>query len=304
MLCLPAKAVASFVLTIASLVIEPARSELAEVGYKNEYYQATGYAGSRVLEHNRTGRFTEYIEVAWFASVAVDTEKRVWVVDRTYHQVLMLEPNTRYVPWPAYYIDYAGSRGKPGHRDGSRIQARFDSPMGLAVNLVAGEPLVIYVADSNNHCIRRLEFLRGRVATIAGSPKNSGYRDGIGGEARFSSPMNMGVDSVGLNLFVLDNTRVIRYINLNGYIVTTLVGGACRAISKWTEPSAPSVVMRSVGCHTDWLMRDAKNDEEKPDQYLEEQVCVGHRATCGPRNHPALHDSRSANLHMKPFVGD
>merc|ERR1712039_905853 len=133
-----------------------------------------------------------------------------------------------------------------------------------------------------------------------GSAGVAGFKDGVGPEAFFNTPMSMGIDSEGRNLFVLDNNRIIRHINLNGYRVTTLVGGSCRAISKWTEPTVPSVIMRSVGCHTDWPMKNDTNEVAKPDEYVEEQECVGHRATCGPRNHPALHDSRSPNLVPKP----
>merc|ERR1712087_503831 len=117
------------------------------------------------------------------------------------------------------------------------------------------------------------------MGTIAGAAKVAGYRDGDGREARFNSPMSMGLDSEGGHLFVLDNTRLIRYIRLDTLVVTTLIGGACRAVRRWIDPVAPSVIIRSIGCHTDWLMRDDVNEEEKPDQYVVSEVCVGHRAT-------------------------
>merc|ERR1719188_2129827 len=94
------------------------------------------------------------VMVTWTQHSAVDRSGRIWVVDRGYHQVIMLEPETRYVPWPAYYVGYAGNRGSAGHFDGARLQARFDSPMGLALCEPPGQSLILYVSDTNNHVIR------------------------------------------------------------------------------------------------------------------------------------------------------
>merc|ERR1712113_981490 len=103
-----------------------------------------------------------------------------------------------------------------------------------------------------------------------------GLRDGKGLASRFRSPMSLGVDSGGFKLFVLDNTRLIRFVDLSSVIptVTTLVGGACRAVSRWMVPAAPSVVMRTVGCHPDWLLRDQENEVD-PDRFVETSMCVG-----------------------------
>ena len=53
----------------------------------------------------------------------------------------------------------------------------------------------------------------------------------------------------GLHLFVLDNFRRIRYIELylKKKTVTTLVGGSCRAVARWTVYE--SIIQRRVGCH-------------------------------------------------------
>jgi hypothetical protein len=51
--------------------------------------------------------------------------------------------------------------GEPGHVDGSHQRARFFEPHGLALGKSR-----IYVADTNNHAIRRIELSTGDVSTL------------------------------------------------------------------------------------------------------------------------------------------
>jgi DNA-binding beta-propeller fold protein YncE len=54
--------------------------------------------------------------------------------------------------------------GTPGLRDGSFAEARFCEPQGIAV---LGD--ICYVADRGNHAIRRIDFRRQVVETVAGT---------------------------------------------------------------------------------------------------------------------------------------
>ena len=74
-----------------------------------------------------------------------------------------------------------GEPGKPGWRDGS--SCLFNRPESVCVHNDS-----IIVADTGNHCIRRL-FLKDGIyhsETIAGTPRESGYKNGK--KALFSSP--------------------------------------------------------------------------------------------------------------------
>jgi hypothetical protein len=74
-----------------------------------------------------------------------------------------------------------GEPGKPGWRDGPT--GLFNLPESVCVHNDS-----IFVADTGNHCIRRL-FLKDGVyhsETIAGTPRESGYKNGK--KALFSSP--------------------------------------------------------------------------------------------------------------------
>ena len=84
----------------------------------------------------------------------------------------------------------------------------------------------IFVADTNNHCIRKLNLVTSEVGTFAGVCKERGFKDGPLGINRFNQPQGLGIDSYG-NIYVLDSgNKYMRIISPDGY-VRTLIQGAC-----------------------------------------------------------------------------
>ena len=88
----------------------------------------------------------------------------------------------------------AGMRGS-GNRNGPLVGAAFSTPKGICV---AGGDLII--ADSANHCIRKIALSGDlTVTTLAGSSsRRSGYKNGIGTEALFNSPVDVAVRPNGV----------------------------------------------------------------------------------------------------------
>jgi len=116
--------------------------------------------------------------------------------------------------------------------DGIGSAAQFYSPHGLAMDSSGN----IYIADSFNHTIRKVNST-GVVSTLAGSPGQQGFADGIGSEARFTEPWAVVVDSSG-NVFVSDtNNNRIRKITPEG-VVTTLAGGGSQGSSDGSGTAA------------------------------------------------------------------
>jgi sugar lactone lactonase YvrE len=114
----------------------------------------------------------------------------------------------------------AGLAGASGINDGSGAGARFNGPYGVTVD---GSGL-IYVADANNHAIRKIDAL-GAVTTFAGQLGVSGTNNGIGAAGQFQTPRGVAVDGLN-NVYVADSfNHIIRKISPAGG-VTTLAGMA------------------------------------------------------------------------------
>src|SRR5690606_17090425 len=89
--------------------------------------------------------------------------------------------------------------GQEGSADGTGSDARFMSPIGVAVDGGGN----VYVTDSIPSCTIRRVTPEGVVTTIGGSAWEQGRDDGTGSDARFMSPRGVAVDSEG-NLYVAD----------------------------------------------------------------------------------------------------
>jgi hypothetical protein len=116
---------------------------------------------------------------------------------------------------------------EPGFADGASDEARFRGAAGLALDPSGA----IFVADRENHRIRRLDAEEDTVTTFAGTGE-SGSTDGPVLEALFSHPSGICRSPSGA-LFVLehpdgrDEPRV-RRISPDGKTVTTVSGSAAR----------------------------------------------------------------------------
>ena len=121
---------------------------------------------------------------------------------------------------------FAGAPNESGFYDGSLLDARFFEPSGLYITREG----TLYVADSANHAIRKIE--NGAVTTVAGFPGEpirfsdyfaGGFVDGDNDEARFNFPRDIAMLSDGSILVADSLNHSIRIIN--GYGTRTLLGG-------------------------------------------------------------------------------
>jgi IPT/TIG domain./NHL repeat. len=102
---------------------------------------------------------------------------------------------------------FAGS-GTAGYLDGYAVEAQFNQPCQIAFDSQGD----MYIADKQNHCIRKIAMKTGYVSTVAGLPQQAGYRNGTDEVAQFNQPIGLAIDSDDV-LYVGDSeNRAIRRI--------------------------------------------------------------------------------------------
>ncbi|MDU0204113.1 stalk domain-containing protein [Paenibacillus sp. MAH-36] len=157
------------------------------------------------------------------SGLAVDGKGNVYVADSANNAVRKVDTNGQ--------VTTLAGNGVPGKKDGKGADASFYHPSDVAVT----DDGIVYVADSLNHVIRKIET-DGTVSTLnaastrailihPGEASFAGeYQDGSLTEAKFNEPSGLALDSKG-NLYVSDtgNQRV-RYIDLQAGTVKTVAG--------------------------------------------------------------------------------
>ncbi len=112
----------------------------------------------------------------------------------------------------------AGKLFQQGSNDGTGDSARFNSPDGMAIS---GQEL--YLCDTANSDIRKIDIGSGKVTTIAGTANISGTEDGNGSAAHFNLPTQIATD--GTSVYVADSgNHTIRRITLADMKVKTIAG--------------------------------------------------------------------------------
>jgi sugar lactone lactonase YvrE len=155
--------------------------------------------------------------------VAVDGVGNVYVADYSNNTIRKVTPG-------GVVTTLAGS-GAPGSVDATGTSASFDRPAGVAVDGSG----TIYVADSNNHKIRKVTP-GGVVSTLAGTGL-LGSSDGPGSGATFRRPNGVAVDAAG-NVLVADRVNhLIRVVSPAG-VVSTLAGTGSSGSSNGLGTSA------------------------------------------------------------------
>lgn len=133
-----------------------------------------------------------------------------YVTDKRSHKIRKIEKATGVV------TTLAGS-GLGGDTDGTGALVSFNEPTGITT-----DDANLYVVDTYNDKIRKIEIATGIVTTLAGGGMGAGV-DGIGTEASFNEPH--GITTDGTHLYVADTyNHKIRKIDIATGVVTTFAG--------------------------------------------------------------------------------
>ncbi|SVD89663.1 uncharacterized protein METZ01_LOCUS442517, partial [marine metagenome] len=127
---------------------------------------------------------------------------------------------------------FAGS-GTAGSTNATGTAAKFNYPSGSAT-----DGTNLYVADRDNHMIRKIVIATGEVSTFAGSAGTSEFIDSATAtSARFNKPR--GITGDGTYLYVTDhNNHAVRKINISTGAVTTIAGTGSQGYENATGRAA------------------------------------------------------------------
>ena len=140
------------------------------------------------------------------SSVAIETAGSLVVADTGNHTI-------RRVTTGGSVTTYAGSPGLIGTTNGTGAAARFNSPSGVTVDASG----VIFIGDTGNHIIRRMNVVSGTgvTSTLSGGPGTPGNTDGINTAARFNRPAGV-VASAGFVYVADSGNHTVRRIDASG----------------------------------------------------------------------------------------
>ena len=208
---------------VSGTTAEPARLELVAGG-------GTGGDGTSVHQAEITSPF----------GVAFDAARTLYFVEMTGNRVRKVGPSGLVIT-----LAGTGQKGKGGD-DGPAARAELNGPHSLAVTRDGD----IFVADTWNNRVRRIDGRSGLITNVAGTGRRGFSGDGgPATQAEFGGIYCLAFDEAArtLDLADLDNRRV-RRVNLKTGTVTTVAGNGKKGIPADGDlgRSAPLIDPRAV----------------------------------------------------------
>ena len=179
--------------------------------------------------------------------IAIDTDGTLYVTDTGHNRVRKIDTDGIITTFAG-----TGEQGDGGD-DGPAVEAQLNRPYGLTI----GPEGHVYIADSFNNVVRKVDPVTGIITHVAGTGEKAPFEDedaiGDGGpatSARLRGPIALDFDADG-NLYITDvlNHR-IRRIDTHG-IITTFAGSGERSFSGDEGPAAEAQLSLPVGLKID-----------------------------------------------------
>jgi thiol-disulfide isomerase/thioredoxin len=148
------------------------------------------------------------------------------LADAGHHQIVVLDSEGK-------ELMRVGS-GEPGNADGTPDRATFNAPQGLI-----GAEETIFVADTGNHALRKVDLRTGTVSTLAGTGRRGmALGDPVSArQASLASPWDLALD--GPRLYVANaGTHQLGVMDLARETVAALAGDSGEAIEDGPARSA------------------------------------------------------------------
>ena len=154
-------------------------------------------------------------------NVAVNAQGVVFIADTYNNRVVKVTPQGQ--------VTAVAGNGKAGYSGDGRLAAfaELNEPTGVAVDAKGN----LYIADSSNNVIRRVDAKTGIITTVAGNVAADKASDGLGGfsgdggpatGAQLNEPQGVALDGAG-DLFIADTfNNAVREVTPAGAISTVV----------------------------------------------------------------------------------
>lgn len=174
-------------------------------------------AGDSAWTYQRDGVLATQASIFLPMGLAVDAAGNFFLADSSNNRI-------RRVDAQSGLISTVAGNGTPSYAGdgGLATAAMVNAPAGLLLD-GAGN---LFVADTNNHVIRRIDAVSGIITTVAGTPATQGY-SGDGGAAtaaHLSAPDGLAFDAAGDLLIADTGNHVLRRVDASTGIITTIAG--------------------------------------------------------------------------------
>jgi sugar lactone lactonase YvrE len=137
-----------------------------------------------------------------------------------------------------------------GNVDGVGAAAKFGATRGVALDGAGA----LYVADSNNNTIRKLDLASRTVSTVAGAAGTPGFTNGDATTvARFNTPTGLAFDATRKLLYIADaNNGAIRTYDPATQQVATLANASIVQPDGIVYDGASTLYVADAGAHQVW----------------------------------------------------
>ena len=169
-----------------------------------------------------------------------DSSRNIYIADKVNHCI-------RKVDTSGTITTVAGKGGQKGSggNGGQATDAKLNSPGGVSVDASGN----IYIADTNNNWVRRVDAATGNINRLAGVANREGGYDNDNIDAKIAminKPMDVFADTSG-DFFIADaNNNRIRKVDTSG-IITTVAGDGTAGYSGDGGPATSAHIDYPIG---------------------------------------------------------
>ncbi len=157
-------------------------------------------------------------------NVFLDSTGNIYIVDTYNYRIRKVDAATQIIT-TVVGDGHRGFRGDDGPATSAHIDKAYDVAVDNAGNL--------FIADTHNHAIRKVDATTGIINTVVGQGARSGFEGdgGLATDAKLNSPTGVYVDATG-NIYAVDTKNdVIRKVDATTNIINSVAGNGTAGFS-------------------------------------------------------------------------